>query len=76
MGRQPEPRVNRMRTEWVYVGKIEAAVLARVSGNTIERWISRGDLVPARVERDGEPGRYRHVYRLDKVLALERNLGR
>jgi len=76
VGRRPEPRVDRMRPEWVYVGAIEAAVLGDVSSNRVERWIASGELVAVRLGSGPNGGRPRKLYRLDKVLALARAAGR
>ena len=61
-----------MRPDWVYVGAPEAAALAGVSHNRVERLIASGELVRYRL--DGPPigGRPRNLYRLDNVLALVR----
>ena len=61
-----------MRTDWVYVGAKEAAVLAEVSSNTIERLIASGELVRVRLDGERCSGRPRNLYRLDKVLAVVR----
>ena len=76
MGRHADPRPQRLRVDWVYVGEVEAAVLAGVSDTTIRRWISAEWLVAA-VEVSGEAGgRPRRLYRLDRVLALVNHNGR
>lgn len=73
MGRHPEPRLERLRVDWVYVGAEEASVLAGVSCSTIVRWIAKGWLTAA-VEVTGPVGgRPRRLYRLDHVLALVKN---
>jgi len=73
MGRQPQPRPQRLRADWVYVGYTEAAALAGVSEHTLYRWIVGGALSSA-VELKGEAGgRPRKLYRLDQVLALVNN---
>jgi hypothetical protein len=70
MGRHPDPRSERIRADWVYVGTLEAAALAGVAEGTVNRWISGGRLQAA-VEVIGElGGRPRKLYRLDRVLAL------
>jgi len=57
----------------VYVGALEAAVLAGVSNSTIARWVTMDWLV-AEVQVTGEiGGRPRQLYRLDHVLALVNN---
>lgn len=76
MGRHPESRVDRMRPGWVYVGATEAAVLAGVSDNRIERWIASGELVAAHLVGGPTGGRRRHVFRLDNVLILARAVRR
>lgn len=72
MGRRPEPWASRMRPDWVYVGAPEAAALADVSHNTIERLIASGELVKVHPDGEGRSGRRRNLYRLDQVLALVR----
>ena len=59
-----------MRPAWVYVGAPEAAVLAGVSHNTVERWIASGELVKIHLDDRRTGGRPRNLYRLDAVLAL------
>jgi len=59
-----------MRTDWVYVGTREAAVLGGVSNRRIEYWIAGGELVAVRLDGERCSGRPRNLYRLDKVLAL------
>ncbi|KKN37001.1 hypothetical protein LCGC14_0768120 [marine sediment metagenome] len=76
MGRKPKPRVDRMRLDWVYVGAKEAAALAEVSANTIQRWIASGELVWVRLDGERCNGRPRNLYRLDKVLTLARRVRR
>ena len=76
MGRHPEPRWDRMRPGWVYVGATEAAVLAGVSNNRIGRWIATGELVAIHLDGERRGGRPRNLYRLDKVLALTRAVRR
>ena len=61
-----------MRADWVYVGAPEAAALAGVSHNSIERWIASGELVRYRLDGPPTGGRPRNLYRLDNVLALVR----
>jgi len=61
---------SRLRPDRLYIGLREAAALAGVSMNFVERQAASGELRPWRVERQGAPGRQRHVYRLDEVLAV------
>ena len=76
MGRRPEPRVDRMRPAWVYVGAPEAAALAGVSHHTIEKWIASGELEKYHLDGERSGGRPRNLYRLDAVLALVRAMRR
>ena len=59
-----------LRPERLYLWVREAAVLAGVSINFVERQVASGDLRPWLVERQGEGGRPRHLYRFDEVLAV------
>ena len=61
-----------MRADWVYLGATEAAVLAGVSNNMIERLVASGDLVSVHPDGEHRSGRRRNLYRLDQVLALVR----
>ena len=61
-----------MRSDWVYVGAPEAAALAGVSHNKIERLIASGELVGVHPDGEHRSGRRRNLYRLDQVLALVR----
>ena len=76
MGRRPEPWVDRMRPDWVYVGAPEAAALAGVSHNTIERLIASGELVKYHLDGARSGGRPRNLYRLDDVLVLVKAMRR
>ncbi len=73
MGRHPDPKPERIRADWVYVGTLEASALAGVSQHTIQRWIASGELPPALVAQSPVGGRPRKLYRLDHVLALANN---
>ncbi|KKL11305.1 hypothetical protein LCGC14_2547160 [marine sediment metagenome] len=73
MGRHPKLDVRRIRAEWVYVGRREAAVLGGVSTNTVDRWVASGELGRALVPSKGVGGRPRLVYCLSDVLALAEN---
>lgn len=70
MGRHPQPRPQRIRADWVYVGVLEASVLAGVSDDTVNRWIAARKLASAVEVASPGGGRPRKLYRLDRVLAL------
>ena len=70
MVRRLELARSRLRPERLYVGVREAAILAGVSMNFVERQVASGDLRPWLVERQGGGGRPRHLYRFDEILAV------
>ena len=75
MGRHPDPRPERLRADWVYVGTLEASVLVGVSDGTVNRWIAAGKLASAVEVQSLIGGRPRKLYRLDHVLALVNDKG-
>ena len=65
-----------MRSDWVYVGRTEAAVLGGISNRQIERWTASGELVTYRLQGERCAGRPRSLYRVDNLLALVKAMRR
>lgn len=70
MGRYPRLSLDRLRADWVYVGREEAAIISGKGPATVDRAIKSGELNRPVALLDPSTGQARKVYRLDHVLAL------